>query len=235
MPRLLRSLYERLVLRLNSRSALYENGERIDIDLNARPRYALMDMYQKSHYQRYLFAKRYVRPGMVCGDFACGSGYGSALLAQTAARVTAVDIKPHVIDAVASRYANLHNVEFICHDLRSIVFDKIYDLIVSFETVEHVEEPDVAGLFRNFARALKNGGILIFSTPYLQPRTRAAVEMGFHHVFDIDEAKIRTWLAQAGLFPERFFYQNYESHEVVESLPDKAIVVCVAKRTEDTA
>ncbi len=216
-------------------SALAENGERVDIDLSSKPHYALMDMYQKSHYKRYLFARQYVRAGMVCGDFACGSGYGSALLAETADKVTGIDIKQNVIDAVADRYAKLHNVEFLCDDLRSIEFDGVYHLISSFETIEHVQEDDVIRLFRNFSRALKPDGILIFSTPYLQKRSREAVELGFHLTFDIDEAKIRSWLARAGLSPESFFYQNYKSHDVVKSLPDKDFVVCVARKADAAA
>ncbi|MHB8138206.1 MAG: class I SAM-dependent methyltransferase [Smithellaceae bacterium] len=227
---LLLRIYRRLVH--STPSPLSDSGERVDIDLCSNPHYALMDLYQKSHYKRYVFAKQYVQQGMVCGDFACGSGYGSAMLAQAAGKVTGVDIKQHVVDAVSERYSKLHNVEFVCHDLRHITFDNVYDLIVSFETIEHVEEHDVIGLFNNFSRALKNGGILIFSTPYLQKRSREAIEMGFHLTFDVDEEKIASWLAQTGFSPERFLYQSYKSHDVVTSLADKDFVLCVARKTE---
>lgn len=229
--RILRRLYSSLT----GPSPLAEDGERVDIDLSSKPHYALMDMYQKSHYKRYLFAKKYVRPGMICGDFACGSGYGSVMLAETAAKVTGIDIKQNVIETVANRYAALRNVEFVCHDLRTIEFDVEYDLITSFETIEHVEANEVIGLFRNFSRALKHEGTLIFSTPYRQKKSREAVELGFHLTFDIDEATIRSWLAQAGLAPEGFFYQNYKSHDVVASLPDKDFIVCIAKKVNAPA
>jgi 2-polyprenyl-3-methyl-5-hydroxy-6-metoxy-1,4-benzoquinol methylase len=235
MLNLLLRIYRRIAAIVSRRPALTENGERVDINLNSKPRYALMDMYQKSHYKRYVFAKQFVRPGMACGDFACGSGYGSALLAETAGRVTGVDIKQRVIDSVARRYAGLHNVEFVCRDLRTIAYDKEFDLIVSFETIEHIAEQDVIGVFRNFSNALKSGGILIFSTPYLQKRTPEAVAMGFHQIFDIDEAKIVSWLKATGFFAEKVFYQNYRSHDVVASLADKDFVICVARTTEAAA
>lgn len=235
MLNLLLRIYRRFAAVVSGHSALTENGERVDINLKSKPHYALMDMYQKSHYKRYVFAKQFVRPGMACGDFACGSGYGSALLAETAGRVTAVDIKQHVIDTVAGRYAGLHNVEFVCRDLRTIAYDKEFDLIASFETIEHMAERDVIGLFKNFSRALKNGGILIFSTPYLQKSTPEAVAMGFHLTFDIDEAKIASWLEPTGFSPEKFFYQNYQSHDVMASLADKDFVICIARKTEAAA
>jgi 2-polyprenyl-3-methyl-5-hydroxy-6-metoxy-1,4-benzoquinol methylase len=235
MLSLLLRIYRRVAAIVSGRPELTENGERVDINLKSKPRYALMDMYQKSHYKRYVFAKQFVRPGMACGDFACGSGYGSALLAETARRVTGVDIKQHVIDTVARRYAGLHNVEFVCRDLRTIDYDKEFDLIVSFETIEHIAEQDVIGVFKNLARALKRGGILIFSTPYLQQRTPEAVAMGFHQIFDIDETKIASWLEPTGFSAEKVFYQNYRSHEVTASLTDKDFVICVAKKTETAA
>jgi 2-polyprenyl-3-methyl-5-hydroxy-6-metoxy-1,4-benzoquinol methylase len=235
MPNLLLRIYRRIAAFISGNSALSENGERVDINLRSKPHYALMDMYQKSHYKRYVFARQFVRSGMACGDFACGSGYGSALLAETAGRVTGVDIKQHVIDTVAGRYAGLHNVEFVCRDLRTIAYDREFDLVVSFETIEHIAEQDVIGLFKNFSRALKDGGILIFSTPYLQKRTPEAVTMGFHLTFDIDEAKIVSWLEPTGLSPEKFFYQNYQMHDVVAALADKEFVICVARKTEAAA
>lgn len=209
---------------------LSENGERVDIDLHSETDYEAMDMYQKNHFQRYVFAQKYVKPEMVCGDFACGSGYGSALIAKKAKKVTGIDIKQHVVDTVAKRYEAIENLEFHCHDLLKIDFENCYDLIVSFETVEHVEEPDVLELFKNFSKGLKSGGTLIFSTPFLQKKTREAVELGFHLTFDIDEAKISSWLAQTGFSPESFFYQNYQAHEVIPSLERKEIIVCVARK-----
>lgn len=212
-------------------SPLCENGERVDIDLCSKPDYESMDMYQKNHYQRYIFARDFVSAEMVCGDFACGSGYGSALIAEKAAKVTGIDIKQHVVDTISQRYAALSNLQFLCQDLLKIDYKNVFDLIVSFETVEHVEEHQIIELFTNFARALKNGGILIFSTPYLQKKTREAIELGFHLTFDIDEKKIASWLEQTGFTPESFHYQNYKAHEVVSSLDNKEIVICVARKT----
>jgi 2-polyprenyl-3-methyl-5-hydroxy-6-metoxy-1,4-benzoquinol methylase len=223
-------IYRRLIQSIVRPSSLSESGERVDIDLCSKLHYALMDIYQKSHYKRYIFAKQYVFPGMICGDFACGSGYGSVLLAEEAGRVTGVDINPYVVDTVIKRYATRKNIEFVCSDLRVITFDNIFDLIVSFETVEHIEECNVVGLFKNISKALKNDGVLIFSTPYLQTRTLEGLEMGFHLIFDIDETKIKSWLAQAGLSLEGFFYQSYKVHEVVPSLTDKDFIICISRK-----
>lgn len=235
MPSFLLRFFRRLAAAVSRKSALTENGERVDIDLTRPPRYALMDIYQKSHYKRYLFAKQYVRPGMACGDFACGSGYGSVLLAEVASKVTAIDIKQNIIDAVSARYAAIANVEFVCRNLRMLAYDHAFDLIVSFETIEHLAEQDILATLGRFCRALKRGGMLIFSTPYLQKKTDEAVAMGFHLTFDIDEAKIASWLERTGFVAQEWFYQNYKTHEVLGLLEPKDFVICIAKKSEFTA
>lgn len=119
MLNLLIRIYRRIAAVVSGHSALTENGERVDINLKSKPRYALTDTSQKSHYKRYVFARQFVRPGMACGDFACGSGYDSALLAETTRKVTAIDIKQHVIDRVTGRYAGSHHVESVVTCARS--------------------------------------------------------------------------------------------------------------------
>ena len=48
------------------------------------------------HWHRYHFAARWAH-GRTVLDVACGEGYGSALLARHAARVTGVDISPQAM------------------------------------------------------------------------------------------------------------------------------------------
>ncbi len=211
-------------------SPLSENGERVDIDLCSDLSYEKMDMYQKNHFQRYIFAKKFVEPGMNCGDFACGSGYGSALLAENAAMVTGIDIKKHVVEKISDRYGSISNLKFVCQDLLKIDYDGIFDLIASFETVEHVKENEIITLFKNFSKALKENGILIFSTPYLQKKSKEAIELGFHQTFDIDEQKIASWLSQTNFNLESYFYQNYKTHEITSAADPKVIVICIARK-----
>lgn len=223
-------IYRRLIPAATS--PLAGNGERVDIDLTSRPAFESMDMYQKNHYKRYLFASNYVESDMTCGDFACGSGYGSALLSEKAKNIIGVDISQEVIDTVADRYVSLKNIHFVCKDLRELEFTGMFDLITSFETIEHVEPNDVIRLLKNFSLALKDDGIIIFSTPYLQKRSKAAITMGFHLTFDIDEKKISSWLAETDLKLIDLLYQNYKTHEVVHSLAEKDFIICVARKAK---
>ena len=112
------------------------------------------------HIYRYRFAARYAR-GMDVLDVACGEGYGSAsLLAGGARSVVGVDVSQETVDHARDKYG----VDARVGDAESLpVADKSFDLVVSFETIEHVQHPHV--FIAECARVLKPGGLLIVSTP----------------------------------------------------------------------
>lgn len=114
------------------------------------------------HVHRYVFAR-----GLVAGrrvlDAACGEGYGSALLAETASRVVGVDVSPQAVEHATARYGAA-NLEFQQADCLALPFpDDEFDCVVSFETLEHLEDHEQ--LLAEFKRVLRTGGFLLISTP----------------------------------------------------------------------
>jgi SAM-dependent methyltransferase len=114
------------------------------------------------HMHRYAFAAQFVA-GLSVLDAACGEGYGAAILARKARSVTAVDRSEKAISHARRRYA-AGNVEFSEADCCDLPFDDHrFDCIVSFETIEHLE--DQAGMLAEFRRVLKPSGFLLISSP----------------------------------------------------------------------
>ena len=114
------------------------------------------------HFHRYVFARDLVENLKVL-DAACGEGYGSALLATTAASVTGVDASAEAIEHAKNRYGG-DSVAFSVADCLELPFDNDeFDCIVSFETLEHLEDHD--GLMTEFRRVLKPAGFLLVSSP----------------------------------------------------------------------
>jgi 2-polyprenyl-3-methyl-5-hydroxy-6-metoxy-1,4-benzoquinol methylase len=216
----------------NKSNPLGGKGERVDITYHSHIDFEQLDMYQKSHYKRYEFAKKCISPGAICGDFACGTGYGSVMLADVASQVIGADINDEVVQQVKKRYAHLPKVNFLTVDLLELSYKTIFDAIVSFETLEHFEEKNILILMKMYNQWLKPGGIVIFSTPYMQEASEAAINMGFHLTFYIDENKINHWLNQTGFVAESFYYQNYQSHTLENNLVDKDFVICVARKKD---
>ncbi|HZP67126.1 MAG TPA: class I SAM-dependent methyltransferase [Rudaea sp.] len=115
------------------------------------------------HWHRYVFARAFAR-GKRTLDAACGEGYGSALLAAEAASVLGLDIAEEAIAHARSRYADRTNLRFERGDCTALALPPgSMDLVVSFETLEHVAAQE--DLIAGFARVLAEDGLLIVSSP----------------------------------------------------------------------
>lgn len=96
-------------------------------------------------------------------DIACGTGFGSNMLAEKASRVIGGDIDAHTIEKNKSIW-NRTNLDFQKLDATQLPFeDDTFDVLVSFETIEHSTEYDA--MIKEFKRVTKPGGLLFISTP----------------------------------------------------------------------
>lgn len=205
------------------------DGERVDINYY-KMKYDHFDMYQKSHFHRYKFAQNYIQSSNIVGDFACGSGYGTMMLSEKAGSVVGADLNSEVISYITDRYAKEKKVLFLNKNLLDLEYEDHFDVIISFETVEHFAEEDIPVLFKIYNKALKKGGLLIFSTPYNQEKCENAIKMGFHLTFYIVEDTIKKWLSDTGFDLKQNYYQNYSKHDVVEELEQKDFIITVANK-----
>lgn len=140
------------------------------------------------HIQRYLAISRHAA-GKTVLDAACGEGYGSDLLAHTAASVTGLDVSEEAVSHARRTYSR-NNLTFLAASIGSIPLpDQSVDLIVSFETIEHVPEAIQFGFLAEAARILKADGQLVISTPNRVRYTEAFHQVNpFHlHEFSPDE------------------------------------------------
>jgi len=202
-------------------------GERVDIIYKEPVRFDGLDMYQKSHFRRYQFACGLLRPDMAAGDLACGTGYGTAMLASVARLARGYDISP-VIEVVRARYAAIANVSFQQADILGLDEEAAFDAVVSFETLEHFPPGLVVEVLRKFHSMLRADGLLVLSTPFNQEETPASRR--HHRSFRITEKVLAGWLAAAGFSVDRILYQNYQSHEIQEELSVKDFMVAVCRK-----
>ena len=120
---------------------------------------------KQQHLARYQFAADHVQ-GKVVLDVACGTGYGSALLKDRGAkRVVAVDVSPEAIE-FATRHYRTAGLEFMVGDAHELAKCPTADLAVSFETIEHLSEPE--RFLASVRSRLERGGTFIVSTPIRQ-------------------------------------------------------------------
>jgi len=135
------------------------------------------------HYHRYAFAQSMARGQRVL-DAACGEGYGSALLATEAASVLGLDVSTAAVEHARRRYAG-SGARFECADVTALdhLPDASFDLIVSFETLEHLQAQEQ--MLRGFKRLLAPGGLLLVSTPDKRNYSELPGFNNEHHVREL--------------------------------------------------
>lgn len=118
----------------------------------------------KEHIDRYIFAATMTEDKDVL-DVACGTGYGAGYLVEMGARrAIGVDCSKEAIDYAHDCYGDRRTTVFLCADALKLPFcDRAFDIVVSFETLEHISA------YRKFLaecrRVLRDGGTLVCSTP----------------------------------------------------------------------
>jgi 2-polyprenyl-3-methyl-5-hydroxy-6-metoxy-1,4-benzoquinol methylase len=100
-------------------------------------------------------------------DIACGSGYGSFLLAREFPNtaVTGVDYDPIAIKIASETYSlpNLHYQHGDMTRWNETFGADFFDCIVCFDTLEHVNHREIA--LENLVNHIRPNGSLFFSTP----------------------------------------------------------------------
>lgn len=122
------------------------------------------DPWWGEHVHRYNEVLPSVQNTDIILDIACGTGFGSAILAEhTKGKVTGGDIDPDAVNECAANWKR-PNLKFEVLDGTKLAFSEAhFDKVVSFETIEHTTQ--YREMLREFYRVLKPGGMAFISTP----------------------------------------------------------------------
>ena len=127
------------------------------------------EAYYYNHIMRYQFAGNAINKESVNSvlDAACGVGFGTKYLSGifSNAIITGIDRSDEALVIAKKRYAadNIRFMEDDCHTLNSSANFAPFDVIVSFETLEHLPKP--SDFLKSCLQNLKSKGKIIVSTP----------------------------------------------------------------------
>lgn len=178
----------------------------------------------RQHFSRYVFAKNYVEGKRVL-DIACGSGYGSHVLKESGAlSVLGVDISMEALHYADQHYAGA-NVAFKMGNAEAIPADGPFDVIVSFETIEHLQRPEL--FLAESIRVLVKKGALIISTPI---RTGGDLSQKPNNPFHVREWSVQEFTNLLGQYYERvevYAQHNFKKNAIPYSRTMKRMFVKV--------
>jgi SAM-dependent methyltransferase len=167
------------------------------------------ELVAAEHIARYRWAVSFCGGRRVL-DAGCGVGYGSELLNQAgAASVVGVDVSEAAL--ALARSAVTDGVTLEAGDITALNHpDDSFDLIVCFEVIEHVEDPE--RVLDELRRVLRPDGLLLLSSPnrtryvpgnphhryeYTRPELQEALESRFQSARIISQhvmlASVITW------------------------------------------
>ncbi len=169
------------------------------------------------HLHRYAMARDAVA-GKDVLDIACGEGYGSALLAQTARSVTGVDVDPKAVAHAEAKYGGA-NARFLHGECVAIpVGDASVDVVVSFETIEHISEHEI--FLSEIRRVLRPGGLVLISTPERENYDTTQTTANPFHVREMSgeefHALLKNRFAHVALLSQRYLSSSVILPEAAE-------------------
>ena len=129
--------------------------------------------------------------GLAVLDLGCNNGYGTNLMAASAASVVGCDVSESALADARKRFPKL---DFRHVNGISLPFsDDQFDLVTSFQVIEHIA--DTAAYLAEITRVLRKGGTVLFTTP------NAAIRL---------DPGMRPW--------NRFHVREYRANELAEAL-----------------
>lgn len=111
----------------------------------------------------YGFARRYVEGKTVADIGVEDVGYGSHLLAERAAFVSAMSVSAEAVD-IALKYFSAPNASYERIYPTELPYpEEHFDVVVALQTIENLDQPE--DLVREASRVLKQDGIFVVSVP----------------------------------------------------------------------
>ena len=143
------------------------------------------------HLARYEFAKQYIQRHDRVIDVACGTGYGTYELGPLCNEIVGLDISSEAIEFARCNYSaeNIFWHESDCTSMSDVLGESSFDVVISFETIEHLSREAQFVFVDQIAKVIKTDGIAIISTPNVDVYGSSShlYENGSYHQYEMNK------------------------------------------------
>lgn len=179
----------------------------------------MLPVGEEQHLNRYRFAKKFTEDKLVL-DIAGGCGYGTFFLATEGnpKEVHSLDLSDESVRYARYRYPHQKITRFI-GDAEVYRKENFYDIIVSFETVEHLKKYEQ--FIENLYSSLKPNGTLIISTPITNKTTQNNINP--YHVIEWDFLDFQKLLKKHFTIEEVYVQNILLKKDIINSFGKRVI------------
>lgn len=175
-----------------------------------------------------------LRPGMDVLEVGCGVGTQTELIAadlRDQGRLLAVDLSPRSIDLARARLSGRANVEFLAADAVELDLDRVFDVIVMPDVIEHIPLEGHLRLFANVRKWLRDTGFVLIHMP--NPFFLEWLHGHRRDLLQIVDQPIFTETLLASTEPNGLYIHYLDTYSIWVSECDYQVVVLKARRAQD--
>lgn len=187
-----------------------------------------LDGIRRDHVARYEFAAARLPKESEAIDFACGIGYGCRILRDSGHVVDGYDISDEAINYGIKHYAYVPGINLFYGNANSPEIFGQYDAAISFETIEHLQDP------RPLLLALRElAPLLIASVPNedVMPYEYAPGQTYKYHYRHYTKAQFNALLQECGWCAVEWYGQEGPESEVEPNNHGRTLIA-VCQRDE---
>jgi 2-polyprenyl-3-methyl-5-hydroxy-6-metoxy-1,4-benzoquinol methylase len=151
---------------------------------------------------RYKFVAKMLSGANHVLEVGCADAFGTRIVVQEVAKLTAVDFDPVFIADVKERMSKRWAFECHAHDMLSGPVDQAFDAAYALDVIEHIRPEDETQFVSNIVRSLGDKGVFILGTPSLQSQAHASPQSTAGHTNCKDGSTLKALLS-------RFFHNVF--------------------------
>lgn len=215
-PELIEKIIKRIKYEFFDKYRYFLGSQKYKEVLNAGERYDpnignMVNWHDPCHPARYEFAKNYTSKQDLVLDIACGTGYGTVMMASVCREIIGVDISESAIKYAKAKN-NRQNTKFIISDFFQNKI--IADIVVSFETIEHLKVHHIEEILKPLIGFSTQK--IIGSVPYEEKPG----DNQYHYLFNLNESSFQ-YLNNFGTID--FYYQAIDG-EIYSKNPENIFI-----------
>jgi cyclopropane fatty-acyl-phospholipid synthase-like methyltransferase len=144
---------------------------------------------------RYKFVAKMLSGAKHVLEVGCADAFGTRLVVQEVAKLTAVDFDPVFVADVNERMSDRWSFECRNHDMLVGPVDQVFDAAYALDVIEHIRPEDETQFVANIVHSLGDSGVLILGTPSLQSQAYASPQSTAGHINCKDGSTLKTLLS----------------------------------------